>query len=155
MAFTLIEMILVLVVLAIALAVTVPSLSGWGARGKLRNAAQEFLAATQFARSQAAATAKTHRIEIDAATGRYAVSALGEDGTTWSPAFGEFGSPTVPSRGITLAVSGGENAGAILFYPNGRATPATVSVRDAAGDTIDIASTAPAEPFRMMLEAGR
>ncbi len=144
-------MILVLVVLAIAMAITVPSLRGWSARGKLRNTAQEFLAATQFARTQAASNASLFRIEVDASTSGYRVTTLDTDGSTWLPAAGEFGSATTPSHLIRLQLDGGAGGNMIDFYPNGRVTPATVRFTDTLGDYIDVISEVPAEPFRMVM----
>src|SRR5687768_10268701 len=63
-AFTLIELVVVLVVLTVTIAITAPSLRGWSQGAKLRDAGQQLLAATAFARSQAAATATPHRLIV-------------------------------------------------------------------------------------------
>ena len=57
-AFTLLELVLVLVVLSTALAVAAPSMRGWSKGSTLRDAGDQFLAVARWARSQAVAGAK-------------------------------------------------------------------------------------------------
>jgi len=51
--FTLLELILVMVILATVMALAAPKLQSWRQGGKLRNSADEFVAATRFARTRA------------------------------------------------------------------------------------------------------
>lgn len=145
-AFTLIELIVVLVIIAIMLAVFVPSLSGWGQGQKLDNAAEQFMAATRWAQSQAVSTAQPYAIEIDPAAGTYVVDSV--DGDTRTPAAGDYGQASTLPTGFTIALtSGGSAENLILFQPDSRCTPATVRFKSGRGESIDVAAANPATPF--------
>jgi general secretion pathway protein H len=145
-AFTLIEMIVVLMVLAVAMAVTAPSLRGWSQGAKLRDAGQQFLAATSYARSQAAAVATPHRVAIDPAANAYAVEWL--NGQTWEPVAGEWGFANALPANHRIEWLGADAASnAVIFFPNGRTTPGTVRLTAQGGETIDLTCAVPAEPF--------
>jgi Tfp pilus assembly protein FimT len=133
-------------VLTVTIAITAPSLRGWSHGAKLRDAGQQVLSATHYARSQAAATATPHRIVIDTAANTYAVNLL--NGQTWEPVPGEWGyANAVPEHyriewvGLDPAVS------TIDFYPNGRTTPGTLRLTSQTGEAIEFICAVPAEPF--------
>jgi prepilin-type N-terminal cleavage/methylation domain-containing protein len=71
--FTLIELILVMVIISIALGYAAPSLRGWGQGQKLRNAADEFVAATGTARSLAVSDAAIYALEINPGDNTYSI----------------------------------------------------------------------------------
>lgn len=148
-AFTLIELILVLLIIAISLAMVAPSFRGWSQGTKLKNTAEQMIAAAGFARSQAIATANVYRLEVDASSGIYRVSHQ-EDGRTASTA-GEFGSDTLIPAGFRLDLkTGGLTGSTIEFYPNGRTTISTIRVTAANGDWIDVGVEAAAEKFHLL-----
>src|SRR3954464_11941493 len=66
-AFTLIELMLVLLVIAIALGTVAPSLRGHSRTSKLRDTAEQFVTLTRLARTRAMSTGQPHRIVIGAA----------------------------------------------------------------------------------------
>jgi type II secretion system protein H len=154
-AFTLIELILVLTIISISLAVATPSLRGWGEQGRLRDAAQNFAAATTFARSRAVADAATYRVQIDPAAATYAVQAVASQQV--AAVNGEFGQTTKLPDGFAIVVHAiptqatqAPPANAIEFYPDGRTTPATVRITSKAGNVLEVASAGPAEPFAVV-----
>lgn len=141
-----IELILVLMVLGIAIGIAAPSLKGWGMNGKIRDASQQFISATRYAQSQAAADATTYRLTIDPAQGVYTLSKL--DANTWTPAGNEFSQPTALPDGFQIQlVSGGSDANAIDFYPDLRATPAVVRFIAPTGVTGEVRCDYPASSF--------
>ncbi|HEV7299345.1 MAG TPA: GspH/FimT family pseudopilin [Tepidisphaeraceae bacterium] len=149
-AFTLIEMVLVMVVLAIGVSLTAPSLRGWSQGATLRDAGQQFLAATQLARSQAAATGVPHRLQVDTAANTYVLGAL--NGAEWLPVPGEFGQPTaLPAEHRIEINTTGTEPNAIDFYPNGRTTPCSVRLIGRTGEAIEFACAFPAEPFQRVI----
>lgn len=144
-AFTLLELVLVLVLLATAMAVVAPSFSGFRRGGELRDAADQFVALTRYARSQAAASGATHRIEIDEQKNTYRVLVQnGESyesvGTSWGRAF------PLP-EGATIRVNGSGSVKTVDFHPTGRLDPVTVTIANARGDSIAIIAPTPAEGF--------
>src|SRR4051812_45648274 len=65
-AFTLIELVLVLMVIAIALAMVSPSLRGWSKGSRVRDTAEQFVTLARFTRTRAVSTGQVHRLVIDA-----------------------------------------------------------------------------------------
>lgn len=146
-AFTLIELVLVLLLLAIVAGSAVPSLRDWSRGGKLDNAADAFLASTRWARSQAIASATTHRIEVET-NGAHRVAI--REGQIFSPVSGEMGHWTPLPTGIALSLTrtDGGTPNTIDFYANGRVSPAEIILRDEFGQTVRIVAATPAETFR-------
>ncbi|MGN6626079.1 MAG: GspH/FimT family pseudopilin [Tepidisphaeraceae bacterium] len=145
-AFTLIEMVLVLVIISITLAMAAPSLRNWGEGQKLRNASDNFLAATGYARAEAVAKATPYSITIDSQANTYVVNVV--TGDTAKPVDGELGQPsTLPPLYTIKLVSGGAPDGALMFYPDARTTPAVVQLTGPSGESVQVAATNPAEPF--------
>ena len=152
-AFTLIELIIVLVVLSVIIGMCAPSLRGFGQSAKLNDATQQLLATTRWARSEAIATAVTHRIELDIANNAYSV--VRQDGLTYVPVDGEFGHATSMPIGFTLQLaSGGIDGRGIEFYPTSRSTPAVVRITTPAGMTSELASNFPADTFKVITATG-
>src|SRR6187401_614809 len=67
-AFTLFELVLVMVIITTALAIISPSLRGFAHGARMRDASTEFVAMCQLARTQAISTARVHRLLIDTNT---------------------------------------------------------------------------------------
>ncbi len=148
-AFTLLELVLVLAIVATALAVAAPSLRGWSRGSQLRDAGDQFVAVTRWARSQAALTGAVHRLELNPTN--YRVLTKTADG--FSPIASEFGNVFQLPEGFTLSRLSGENATAdpgaanIDFQPNGRTDVAQVRLTAPQGDSLDIVNASPAEGF--------
>jgi prepilin-type N-terminal cleavage/methylation domain-containing protein len=147
-AFTLIEMIAVLLIIALVMAMAAPALRGWSRGAKLRDAGDHFLAATRWARSAAITTPGIFRLQAAVDGSSYELLVL--DGQTWSPVSGEFGRPMRLPDGylLTVQTTGGRSANAIDFHPNGRSTPAIVRIDDPFGGSVELQSPSHAEPFR-------
>ena len=153
-AFTLLELVMVLMLVAIVVAAAAPSLRGWNRGQRLDNAAEQFISATRWARTQAISTAAPHAVEINGAAGRYRVVRLDGEGT--APAAGEFGRDMMLPANFLIDVIRQDESGAsaIEFHPNGRLTPATVLITADWGERATIASTASAESFRRIRTEG-
>ena len=148
-AFTLIELIVVMMIISIALAVAAPSLSGWNRGSRLRDATEQFLALTRWARVQAIATSRVHHINVDAQTGRYWVSA--QEGLEFVPVSSHFGDEFYAPDGATIEITDEQSqpADSIAFYPNGRTTPRRVRLSDDRGE-FELVCQTPAETFRLL-----
>lgn len=151
--FTLIELIVVLLLIAITMALAAPSFRGWSDGSKLRNAGDEFVASARWARSQAILAGTPHVLRIDGAS--YYVGSVPSDNTTnVTPVAGTFGRATEVPMNFSIAMISGGESGAILFYPNGRCSPAVVRITSAQRKVVDIASEFPADPFRVVSTDG-
>ena len=148
-AFTLIELIVVMMIISIALAVAAPSLSGWNRGSRLRDATDQFLALTRWTRAQAVASGTVHRINVDAASGRYWVSA--QEGLEFVPVVSHFGEEFFVPEGATIELTNeqSQHFEYISFYPTGRTSTLHVRLADDRGQ-YDLICPTPAEGFRML-----
>ena len=93
LGFTILELVLVLVIMAIVLAIAAPSLQAWRAGSELRYCAEDVVSATHWARSRAICEARTYVLVIDRQNGACGVRVM--DGQTATNVAGEFGQPIV------------------------------------------------------------
>jgi type II secretion system protein H len=154
-AFTLIELILVLVVIAIALGTVAPSLSGSTRTQKLRDTAEQFVTLTRLARLRAMTTATPHRVVIDTANRRCVLAMQVGLQFTQVPGDGdvdrEFDFPDNVTMQIVAAPGGAAARDFVDFLPTGRSQPAVVRVL-AMDDNeyVDAACATPTESFRVL-----
>jgi Tfp pilus assembly protein FimT len=153
LAFTLWELILVMVIITTALAMAAPSLSGWGRGSKLRDVGDQFLAVTRWARSQAIADAQVYRLNIDSSVGAYWLTAQqGEQFVELGNSFGQL--HTLP-QGYRIAIAADatgapQSQQTIDFMPNGRLTAARIEIVTDLGGTLEIAALSPTEQFAVL-----
>jgi prepilin-type N-terminal cleavage/methylation domain-containing protein len=151
-AFTLLELILVLVILAIAAGMLAPSLR-WFTMGRSNaNNATFIVSLGQYARSQAAAEGRVYRMNFDVQNGSIWLTAA--NGATFDPPPNEYGKPLDLSKGTaTLRVQtpqrtdGGQY---VEFQPTGRTDPAKIWLTDSGGGTIEVACLSSTEMFRVL-----
>ena len=148
--FTLLELILVMVIITTALAMAAPSLSGWARGSKMRDASDQFIALTQFARTQAISTATVHRLHVDSGARAYYV--LIQDGDGFSPLNTEMGRQfALPNDfGLKMTDLAGQNRDYVDFYPTGRTDPTTVQITGPDGSEKVIQCPSPTEAFRLV-----
>ena len=139
-----------MVIICVALALAAPSLSGWSRASKMRDAVDQFVALTQFARTQAISTATVHRLQIDGAARAYYV--LMQDGDQFVPLNTEMGRqfPLPDEFSLKMTDDAGQNRDFVDFYPTGRTNPTTVQITGPDGDTKVIQCPSPAEAFRLV-----
>ncbi len=144
--FTLLELVLVMVILCIAMAVAAPSLSGWSHASRLRDSAEQFLAAARFAHTQAIAECKTYRLYVDPQARTYWVTM--QDGQQFVNVGSDFGQVFQLPDGVQMQVTSDSapTVQYIEFYPSGRSMVATARFSDNAG-SIDVTCRSPAEGF--------
>lgn len=147
--FTLIELIIVLMIIVLTISLVAPSLGGWSTGAKLRNACDDFLGTLRLARGQAIVSVSEQIVTIDHNSGTYVLQT--REGQMIVPASGQWGSPMSVPNGFTIdLLSGGQGGTSIVFYPDGRATPALIRITAPDGQSCQISSQAPAEPFRVI-----
>jgi type II secretion system protein H len=139
--FTLIELILVLVIMCTVMALAAPTLRGWSKGSRLRNSADEFIAATRWARSKAASDGSNYAIAIDKQSNTYKVQV--QTGQTYTDADGMFAAAVTLPEGSKIE----STDDTITFYPTGRVDPATVRITGPDGDSITVQCASPAEDF--------
>lgn len=153
-AFTLIELVLVMLVITIAVGVAVPSLRGWSRGSRMRDSVDSILALGRLARMQAISSGQIHRLSLDSNTGRCIVSA--QDGEQFVElGEGAGGTFTVPDGvQVQLADLQGQPKDFIEFYPNGRMQTARIRVSMDDDYQTVIESATSTEGFRVPVEGG-
>jgi prepilin-type N-terminal cleavage/methylation domain-containing protein len=140
-AFTLLELVLVLTILAILLVAVAPALSGFAVGRRPGEAATEFLSLTRYAHSKAIARGSTYRILVDPAHGRWW---LASDESGNAPAEGELGHVFLTPDGVKIATNAPVVNGlpTLTFSPDGEKTPAEVTFTGPAGTAELLCSSA-------------
>lgn len=175
-AFTLLELVLVMMIVCIALGVAAAKLGGWTHGSKLRNSSDELIGLTRLAKTRAVTEGRIYRLKFDA-SGKFwlqaqqsvvpmnssspngmssGTSGQGIDDSTITDVDDNFGGQrSVPEGGkieVTKAAVNSayanSNADSIDFYPTGRTQAARITITDAQGYWVDIVCDAPAENFR-------
>lgn len=150
-AYTLLELILVLAVLAFVAAAAAPAMTRF-ARGRLSiDAAAHLLAIMHHAQDQAIHTAWPHRLEVDASGDAYRVT-LRRAGVWVAPA-SEFGRTFDLPPGVSVHwvdSPAAEGRGHIRFDPDGSHDVARLRIDDAEGPAALIGCAGPAESYRIV-----
>jgi Tfp pilus assembly protein FimT len=148
------ELILVMLIAATALAIAAPHVGGWSRGAKLRSCAEEFVRMTRLARTRAVSDATVYRIQLDTATVNFKLLKLqGTDFVDVRQTLARNAAPLTNAT-IELVRMGAEltdrAADAIDFYPTGRTQPMRIVITDDVGNKIGIECTTPAEDFRIV-----
>jgi len=122
-AFTLIELVLVMVIVAILVGAVAPSLRGFLMGRRTVDTATRMLALAGYARTQAISEGRTYRMNFDEQTGKFWLTADNGDGT-FQPPSTEMGREFVVPDGVKMQVT--VNAQAIT-QPNLPSTAQTTT----------------------------
>jgi len=149
--FTLLELILVMGVICVTLALAAPSLSNWSRGSQQRDAIDQILALTRYARTEAVTNATTYRLNIDKATGRYWLTMQdGQDFVSLGNTMGQVFTVPDGSR-IDLAQEQSVARDIIDFYPSGRTQASRIVLTNNIGEITNIECVMPAEGFEVAL----
>lgn len=152
--FTLLELVLVLLILSVALAAVASSLHGWSRGAKVRDASEQFLAVTRWARTQAISQATTYRLNVDPRNNTYFLTQ--QDGQQFVNVRNDFGQVFGVPDGFRIVMTDDQQQPleAVDFLPTGRARTARVRIEHPQdGDGITLECLSPAEGFRVATSA--
>lgn len=127
-AFTLIELMVVIIVIAIMSAVIVTEMSGTFQDALLRSSSRQLISVFSLASSRAISLNRLVRVHIDRGTGRYLLERHSR-GDDFVPAGVPGGEGKLDSR-VSVRLEEGES---INFYPDGTADGEEVVLRDREG----------------------
>jgi type II secretion system protein H len=153
-AFTLLELVLVLMIITIVVGAVVPSLRGFTMGRSSKNTATRLLAMTNYARTQAISEGRSYRLNYNAATRSFWLDyadgvALPED----------IASRLEVDERLAVHVSnmstGSTGDHYIEFRPSGRMTPASIVIVDQSNAEIEVACSSATELFRIVPESER
>ena len=128
-AFTLLELILVMVIICTALAMAAPSLRGWSRGSQLRDTGDQFLTLARWARASATADAKIYRLNVDAAAGKYWVTVQQGD-QSFASVQSTFGRVYTMPEGLRIELTDlqGKPVDSVDFFPSGRTATGRVRI---------------------------
>ena len=128
-AFTLIELVLVMAIVAIVCMIAAPSLAGFTRGRVLPNSATQFAATARWCRAMAISDGLNYRLNIDAAGRYWWCSKDSGDGTTFVPINDQFMGQMYPLPAEVsiqpLDLVPNDNGLYVAFDPAGHTTPAT------------------------------
>ena len=154
--FTLLELVLVMVIACVLLAITAPSFTNWSRGSQLRDAADNFVAITRYARDRAVSDSTTCRLNIDPQAGNYALTI--QNGDNFAPIQSSWGRNFALDKGMTMQLldtNGNTSAQQYIdFYPTGRVTTMQLRITDARGEKISIQCPSPAEGYVVAQSGG-
>jgi type II secretion system protein H len=147
-AFTLLELVLVMALIALVVAIVAPSLGAFGAGRRTHYAARRMLAMAEFARTSAVTEGRPWRMNFD--PGARAVWLTVQNGSVFQPTSSDLGERSEASDGISLRtdLTANPEGTYVEFRPDGRTDPVHVWISDRQGREIELACQSPTEMFR-------
>ena len=142
-AFTMVELLLVMVLICIILGATAPSLRGFFGARKTTGAAAQIMALIQYARTQAIADGCIYRLYFDTTQNQYWL--MMQTGGAYATTNTEYGITYSLPEGTTFDMQADPNCAItdhIDFYPDGSTSAAAIGVvpRTGAADEQEICS---------------
>ena len=149
-AFTLLEMVMVMLILSMLLALVAPSLSGFGAGRDAEYAGAQLMTLSRWAREQAISEGRVYRLNFDPAQQTYWVTA--QVGGVFETINSDFGRPFTLPEGVVMEWDAAQEAGAyaVDFFPTGRARPVKIRVTSRDGQTSFIGNRTATEMLRAL-----
>lgn len=148
--FTLLELILVLVLIAVLTTLATPALSGFARRAALDDTAVSLLLLIQQAQTRAVHTATTHRVVFDLDQREAWVDTVGEEG--YEHVVGAGVETVTWGRSITLTADiepNGYERLTLSFEPTGLVTPGSIVIEQD-GSFVALTCDAPTERYRLL-----
>jgi prepilin-type N-terminal cleavage/methylation domain-containing protein len=169
--FTLIELIMVMVILAIAVGAVAPTLRTFTEGRKTKDAASQIVGLAAYARTQSISEGRIYRMYFDATDRQYWLAA--DNGGSFGPPTGDFGqkfatpansrmqvdvtqavTPLAEQDNLTQGMGSNQPKQDInpyvQFLPSGRTDPVKIILTDSLGTVIEIACQTPTEGFRIV-----
>ena len=162
-AFTLLELIAVLVLISTVLAIAAPSLRGFVHGRQTSDTAARILALTHLARSRAISRGSVHRLNIDAEARTYWLTA--QEGGAFVELETDHGRVFELPVGVAIAldeatfqspvgsarpVESEEEVPYVQFYPDGRCDPVTIELIGVEGEVLRVVCPSATERFRVV-----
>ena len=152
--FTLLELVLVLAVIAVAIAIVAPSLSGFARGRAASNVAGQFVAVARWARTQAITSGATYRLNVDPSANKWWLTS--DNGHSFVQVDNDFGKEFTLPDGITMTTDAPkvDKGQAIEFDPSGRSDPTSVHFLGTKGTDITVACDTPADLYHIVAPQG-
>jgi prepilin-type N-terminal cleavage/methylation domain-containing protein len=150
-AFTLLELVVVLLLLTVVMAMTAPALRTFWKGNRVKDAGDQLVYVTRLARTQAISNGTIYRLNFDPDGGGYSLTMLQGDQLVIAGGH-DYSLP--PESRLDVVKADGSAADHIDFFPNGRSEPATIRLMAEGQKDIVIACQTPTEAFSLVNEDG-
>lgn len=154
-AFTLLELVLVLAIIASALAMVAATLSGFARGQRADNAARQFVSLTRWARSQAVTDGVSYRLKVDVAAGQWQLSVQDPATDGFADSDSPFGRVFTVPEGVEiqaeLPITDGQQT--ITFDPTGRCDTGTLHFVGHGSD-VTVSCNDSVEVYRILKDNG-
>jgi prepilin-type N-terminal cleavage/methylation domain-containing protein len=150
-AFTLVELILVMLILTFVAAIVAPSLRGFGTGRKKSDMATMLVGLAGYARTQAMTEGQTYRLAFS--TGQTpGFQLMVQDGPKYVPVPNENGEMIQMPDGLQLRTDIAQQPDGVHidFRPDGRTDPAHIWFTDRLGGTVEVGCESATELFRVV-----
>lgn len=152
--FTLLELVLVLALIALAITMIAPSFSNFAKGRTALNTAGQFVAATRYARSQAIANGSMYRMNIDPDGRKWWLTY--DNGKSFVQVSNEFGSEFIVPEGVIMTTDAPivDGNAVIEFTPTGKSDPANVHFTGQKGAMADVICETPIDLYHVVKDQG-
>jgi type II secretion system protein H len=162
-AFTLIELVLVMLIITVVVGAVVPTLRGFTMGRSARNTATRLISMTHYARTQAISQGRVYRLTYSPNRRAFWVdySALAGDtsddqrsapNADIAPRLDVDERLTIDTKNMSTSAAGNQY---VEFRPSGRTDPASIVITDQSNAQIEVACSSATEMFRILPDAER
>lgn len=149
-AFTLFELVLVMLILAVVMAMVAPKLGGIAKGRKTGDTATQVVALAYYARSEAITEGRTYRLNVEPRNGTYWLTR--QDGGVFQDPGNGWGTVFQLPEGLRIEsdFQSRQDGMYVEFKPTGRCEPGYVRLSDEDGRSAEIACESPTELYRIL-----
>ena len=149
-AFTLLELIVVLIILALVAGLIAPTLRTFTVGQSTANAAEQIVVLTHYARTQSITDGNAFRLNFDPDGGSYWLTS--SEAGVFNAIGGEYGEHYNVPPGATMRTDvARQNDGTyVTFQSTGRTDPAHIWINDKQGKTLEVACSSATELYRIL-----
>lgn len=149
-AFTLLELILIMIILCTVLAMAAPSLRGFFSSRQLNDVAEQILVMTRYAKTQSVFQSRFYRLNFDVDQRRCWISVLSEN--QYEPLKESFGNDFSLSEDVTVTFENVLQEDGVYYFefnPAGYTKAGWVRLEDNQGNILEVVCYSPSEYFEI------
>jgi type II secretion system protein H len=148
-AFTLIELLMVMMIITIMVAVVAPKLSGFAMGRKASDEARTLVSLARYAQTEAISEGRVYRLNVDPAGRQFWLTA--EQDGQFQPPQNEYGEKYDLPDGVSMDtdITPKQDGQYVQFQPSGRSESAKVNFTDRLNHSVTVLCASPTELFHI------
>jgi type II secretion system protein H len=149
-AFTLIELLMVMAIIAIMVGIIAPNLRAFSIGRRANDSARRIVSLARYAQTEAISEGRIYRLNVDPGTGEFWITA--QNGGQYVAPTNEYGQRFKVADGVKMETDITQQNGAqyVSFSPSGRSQAAQIRLTDQLGKTVVVSSASATELFRIV-----